>query len=98
MSVKKLLEKQEADFISLHDVLTSMTKIDGASYQQAATVLHRLITENPDEWLFMWQTKTALHGVRQATNRDDLDAMACLRQAALSGEPMPWDDLNEIPF
>lgn len=98
MSVKKLLAQQEAGFISLHDVLTRMTEKDGASYQEAATVLYRLIATYPEEWLFMWWTKTALHGVRQATNRDELDAMACLRQAALSGAPNPWDDPNEIPF
>jgi hypothetical protein len=98
MSVKKLLAQQEAGFISLHDVLTRMAEIDGASYQQAATVLHRLIAADPDKWLFMWWTKTALHGVRQATNRDESDALACLRQAALSGEPQEELDENEIPF
>ncbi len=61
MSVKKLLAKQEAGFMSLHDVLTEMTKIDDASYQQAATALHRLIMKNPIDAAPTWWTKTILN-------------------------------------
>ena len=96
MSVKDILAKQEAGFISLHEVLTKMTMIDGASYQEAAKVLYRLMNENQNNLLFVWHTKTDLKGVREASNIEEKDAVNCLKQAAMSGRPEEYDD--QIPF
>lgn len=99
MGVKNLLAKQEAGFISLHDVLTLMTKIDEASYCEAATALHRLLWSDPGA--LQWWIKAPLHGVSRASDQQARDGLACIAQAAKCGEPITeesagWND--EIPF
>lgn len=97
MSVKNLLAKQEAGFISLHEVLTKMTQIDGANYQEAATLLHRLLWANDEELRPQWHECDNLYGKRRASDHQAKAAWECLRQAAQAGMPPEWTE-DEIPF
>ena len=81
MSVKNLLMTQTAGCISLHEVLTRMNKIDGATYQEAATALHRLLSAENEESRPSWHVCEYLYGKRMASNVDEKDAWECLRQA-----------------
>jgi hypothetical protein len=98
MSVKKLLAKQKAGFISLHEVLTRMTRIDGASYEEAATLLHQLLfTDDPDRPA--WFVCDKLHGKHMASDRQENVAWNCLRKAVRDGTPLRWwDDDENLPF
>ena len=95
MSVKNLLAMQEAGFISLHELLTLMTKIDGASYEQAATLLYRLLWSDRSG-MPNWWINNKLRGVGQANDQDVKDAFDCLAEAAQSGEPLVMGP-DEIP-
>ena len=96
MSVRNLLVKQDAGFISLHETLTLMTLIDGASYGEAATLLYRLLWTDSED-VPAWWTKDNLYGVHLANNDDVRTAASCLVQAARSGEPQ-FEGSDEIPF
>lgn len=97
MSVKNLLVEQAAGFVSLHDVLTRMTQIDGANYQEAAILLHRLLWAEDEKLRPSWYEYSALFGKRMISGSHDKAAWECLRQAASSGLPTEWD-ADEIPF
>jgi hypothetical protein len=96
MNVRNLLATQQAGFVSLHEVLTRMTQIDGASYQEAATLLHRLLRAEDEHFRPRWYECTTLYGKRLASDTQGTASWECLRQAAHSGLPLEWDD--EIPF
>ncbi|GAB1394782.1 hypothetical protein MASR1M60_29460 [Rhodocyclaceae bacterium] len=98
MSVKNLLAEQAAGFISLHDVLNRMTQVDGASYQEAATLLHRLLWAENEDARPRWHEYSTLYGKRLASDQQAKAAWECLRQAAQSGIPSQWSDDSEIPF
>lgn len=97
MSVKNLLAEQAAGFVSLHEVLTRMTQVDGASYQEAAILLHRLLWAEDEKLRPSWYEYTTLYGRRVAGGSQGKAAWECLRQAANSGLPSEWD-ADEIPF
>jgi hypothetical protein len=96
MSVKKLLEQQAVGYITLHEVLTRMTKIDGATYQEAATVLHRALWST-DRLIDRpgWYVCDKLRGRIKATNREEGTAWDCLKYVAEYGTEVFDDD---IPF
>ncbi len=99
MSVKSLLSKQDAGFISLHEVLTRMTKVgDGATYQQAAMALFRLMMAEEKASVPKWFVIDNLNGKRYTNGLHEKLANECLRQAANNGEPSPLDFDDEIPF
>lgn len=97
MSVRNLLAIQQAGFISLHDVLTRMTQADGATYQEAATLLHRLLWAEDENIRPRWHEYSTLYGKQLASNRGEAAAWGCLRQAVHSGIPDGGID-DEIPF
>ena len=97
MSVKHFLKEQEAGFISLHDVLTRMTQIDGATYQDAAILLYRLLSAEDEDSRPPWHECNALYGNRVASDRRAKAAWECLKQAALAGVPPASSD-DEIPL
>jgi len=98
MSVKDLLATQQAGFISLHEVLTRMTQVDGATYQEAATLLHRLLWAEDENARPRWYEYSPLYGKRVASDTAQAKAAwECLRQAAHSGLPDAWSE-DEIPF
>ena len=96
MSVKNLLAQQDSEFISLHEILDLMTQIDGASYAEAATLLHRLLWGDSRD-VPAWWTKDDLYGVNLANDDDVRTATGCLVQAARSGKPQ-FEEPDEIPF
>ena len=64
MGVKKLLAKQDAGFISLHDLLLKMTKAgDGCTLQEAAMVLCRLLADSDHRNRPRLQMKSFTHGI-----------------------------------
>ena len=103
MGVKKLLAKQDAGFISLHDLLLKMTQAgDGCTLQEAATVLFRLLdsSEHPDRP--RWLIKGKVEGLREASEGFNFSGTRCVRYAATHGKFEPdadWDwKWNEEPF
>lgn len=94
MSVKNLLAEQAAGFVSLHEVLTRMTQVDGATYQEAATLLHRLLWAADEISQPNWFEFSLLYG-KCVTGRSDT-GWECLRQAVRSGPPE--EEPDEIPF
>ena len=84
--VKKLLANQETGFISLQDVLAKMTMPDGASYQEAAKVLYRLLSKTDKQERPQWQTMNALDGVGAASNEVEKFALEYLKNAAIHEE------------
>lgn len=98
MGVKDLLKSQTAGYISLHDVLTRMTRIDGSTYQEAATALHRVLWEEDEKSRPVWHVCETLYGKRIATNLEEKKAWECLRQAALVGMPSVLIKSDELPF
>ncbi len=101
MNVRELLKKQDAGFISLNEVLVRMTQIDGATYQEAATLLFRLIqpVSLQDEFS-MWRIADKLNGAMKASYSDESSALECLKMAAShSLDSYEWTgDENSIPF
>jgi hypothetical protein len=97
MSVKNLLATQRAGFVSLEEVLTRMTQVDGASHREAATLLHRLLWAEDESVRPRWYEYNVLHGKRVASDEQGMAAWECLRQAVLSGLPDRWTE-DEIPF
>ena len=98
MGVKDLLERNAAGFISLNEVLTLMSHSDGSSYQEAATVLYRLLDED-DVTFLTWKVNNNLKGVRNGSSQDYKNAFTTLRQAALY--PLNhgvWINDGDIPF
>lgn len=97
MNVKNLLATQQAGFISLHEVLTRMTQADGATHQEAAMLLHRLLWAEDESVRPRWHEYSTLYGKRVASDKQGTASWECLRQAANSGLPAEWSD-DEIPF
>ena len=97
MNVKNLLATQQAGFISLHEVLTRMTQADGATHQEAAMLLHRLLWAEDESVRPRWHEYSTLYGKRVASDKQGTASWECLRQAANSGVPAEWSD-DEIPF
>lgn len=95
-AVKAALAKTDGQFISLHETLSRMVEIDGCTYQEAATLLLRLLYPLQGESEELWQARRP-EGVYFLSGRGIASAMGCLRQAAAHGEPSETDD-NELPF
>ena len=91
MNVKAFLAKEDGDFISLHEVLRGMMRVNECSYQEAAIAILRLMVQedHPPTWL----SKSAVDGVKEI-GRDHAVAMDLLRTAARDGEPLT----NDMPF
>lgn len=85
MGVKKYLAKANANFVSLDDVLRSMMKVDGCSYEEAATVLLMLMNKESDAP--SWYVKSQLRGVERDHGKSGI---GCLTQAVLEGDPIPF--------
>ena len=96
VGVKNMLAEHAAGFISLHDVLTRMTQTVGATYQESAIALYRLLSAAGDHRSPQWKFWDDLRGKQALSDRDALEAWECLVQAARSGVPEELDD--EIPF
>lgn len=93
MSVKAFLAKEDADFVSLHEVLQGMMRANDCTYQEAAITLLRLIVR--EEWPPTWLSKSSIDGVKEVEHNHK-PAMDLLRAAARDGEaPIELDD---IPF
>ena len=95
MSVKQLLQKQDASFISLHDLLLKMTLAgEGCSLEEAATVLFRLMSSSEFSDRPRWLMKSKVEGIRVAHESINFSGMRCLRHAANFGQFEPeglWD-------
>lgn len=99
MGVKAFLASQDANFISLHEVITRMMGTDDSSYQEAAAALHRLLWAEDEESRPRWKVQDALYGTRYSSNIDQDYAWTCLRHAVQSGYPNEWTDFeDDIPF
>ena len=95
MGVKKMLAQQSMGFVSLHDLLIRMTKLgDGASYKEAATLLHRLLYNEEDRLRPKWFSDSHLYGKHLLEDRAKNRGWDCLRQASIRGEP----EDDDIPF
>ncbi len=96
MTVKELLKKQDASFISLHELLTKMTQSgDGATYQEAAVALYRIV--EPEH--FLWRVSDPVKGVKKATDREEKKAINSLEMAARFEKNHPvWSIDDDIPF
>lgn len=87
MSVKKLLSSQNAGFTNMRDLLTRMGQLDGATYQEAATVLYRLLLADEAKSPKFW-VRNSLQGVRQANQKEAENALAVLKEHATVKEPL----------
>jgi hypothetical protein len=101
MSVKRMLAKRDAGFISLHEVLTRMTKVDGATYQDAAKALFRAMLDEEEapsiKW--KWRVISNLLGKEIASGKEEARAVELLVGVADFGMPNKLDDLKDgIPF
>lgn len=96
MTIKELLKRQDASFISLNELLTKMTRSDGgATYQEAASLLYRIV----DQELFLWHVRDPVKGVRKATNDEEVKALGCLELAArYAKNDSDWGGDDDIPF
>jgi hypothetical protein len=85
MGIRNLLRALDRGFTSLDDLLIRMTNSGDASYEEAATVLYRLLlTEEPSNIRF-W-VKYSIEGPRPASKSENDEGLACLRAAASSGK------------
>ena len=95
MGVKQLLQKQDASFISLHDLLLKMTLAgDGCSLEEAAIVLFRLMDSSEYPNRPQWLMKSKVEGVRAAHESINFSGKRCLKHAAKFGKFEPaggWD-------
>ena len=96
MGVKKLLEKQDAGFISLHDLLLEMTKAgDGCTLQEAATALCSLLRNTDRLKRPILLNKTDMRGLTLASRDLNSSAMYRLQYVAKNGE---WEESDALPF
>ncbi len=100
MGVKDLLAKQDSGFISFHELITRLTSLDNASYQQAALCLHRLLN-NPqsDHVPPSFSGYSLLNGITDLDQFETRSAMNCLAQAATEGEAKDsysWGETNKF--
>ena len=96
MSVKELLNRQDASFISLNELLTKMTQLGGgATYKEAASLLYRIV--EPEH--FLWRVRDPVKGVRKASTKQEVEALANLEMAArFSQNDSIWSGDDDIPF
>lgn len=98
------LAAEDADFISLHDLLTALAAAGNASYQNAGRLLLRKLRNTDGDERPSWCRVDIDHGLVALSNsmKGDSDAWDCLRQAAENGEPQnpPPEDAfdDDIPF
>jgi hypothetical protein len=92
MGVKRLLAKQTHGFISLHDVLTQMMEIDGATYQQAAEALYRQFWQEYEQGSPEWCKTDLGYGLLSA----DLHAADNILVSAIEGPPTSADELRKF--
>ena len=96
MGVKKFLEKQDAGFISLHDLLVQMTNAgDGCTLQEAAIALSRLLWEAGQYESPSWLHKDPMRGITEANGSKPGMQLAYV---AKNGR-FEWEELSDdIPF
>ena len=96
--IKALLAKEDADFISLHELLTAIAAAGNATYEVAARLLLRRLQNTDSDSRPLWCRLDINHGI-VTTTRTGWESFAweCLRQAAKDGEPMVSQD-DDIPF
>jgi hypothetical protein len=92
MGVKRLLAKQTQGFINLHDLLTRMTEIDGATYQQAAEALYSQFWQEYGEGSPEWCKTELVSGLMSA----DLHAADKILLSAIDGRPTSPDELKKF--
>lgn len=101
MSVKRMLAKRDAGFISLHEVLTRMTKVDGATYQDAAKALFRVMLDEEEDPSIKWKWRVIsnLLGKEIASEKEGGMAVELLVHVADYGMQNQLEDFdNDIPF
>lgn len=101
MGVKKLLEKQDAGFISLHDLLSKMTEAgDGCTLQEAAVALCALLWETDQFKRPSMLNKTNTRGLMLASPGLNSTPMQRLQHIAKTGEfeSNEREISDDIPF
>lgn len=95
--VKKLLEAQQSDFISLHDLLVKMQQQGGGcTLKEAATVLYRLLYANSGNSGFdapCWY-QSDIRGVVNVTF-EGMNQIDLVKQIAITGQ---FEIDDELPF
>lgn len=95
--VKKLLEAQQSDFISLHDLLVKMQQQGGGcTLKEAATVLYRLLYQNRESNGYdnpCWY-QSDIRGVVNVTF-EGMNQIDLVKQIATTGT---FEVDNEPPF
>ena len=94
MGIKEILQQQDMEFISLHDLLLKMTEVENVSLQEAATVLFRLLDQENSRLRPTWQQRSQARGVT-AINGYNSDPMHRLLYVADKGG---WEWSDDTPF
>lgn len=85
MSVKKLLEKYDKDFMSLHELLCRMASTDDASYEEAAQALCKSLRETSGISAPLWYKNSLTSPKAVHTDTQIQEAFVCLEQASWYG-------------
>jgi len=85
MSVKKLLEKYDKDFMSLHELLCRMASTDDASYEEAAQALCKSLRETSGISAPLWYKNSLTSPKAVLTDTQIQEAFRCLEQASWYG-------------
>lgn len=101
-NIAELLEKEDEDFVSLHELLTAMAEGFHATYQDAARLLLRRLKNTDEDDRPAWCRLDLDHGIVAIGSGQESGPWTCLRQAAANGEPQndppPEDFDDDIPF
>lgn len=101
-NIAELLQKEDEDFVSLHELLTAMAEGFRATYQNAARLLLRRLKNTDEDYRPSWCRLDLDHGIVALARGSENDPWACLRHAAENGAPQndpPEDNFDDdIPF
>jgi len=103
MSIREMLARTDAGFVSLHDVILRLAHADGSSYEDAAAVLHRLLMAGDSADAVhrrpRWHRHTRARGAEQDDARGVRIGMEALEADAVHGNPVSglWTE-DDLPF
>jgi len=95
--IKALLAKEDTNFISLHELLTALSRAGNCSYQDAARLLLRRLQNTDSDYRPSWCRLDINRGIVVTANSWGSPHWKYLEQAADEGEPKVSDD-DDIPF
>lgn len=98
VDLKALIAEEDAEFVSLDELLTAMAMVGNGTYKDAARFLLRKLRSTDNHDRPPCCRLDTDRGIVTMTDPHDSGAWQCLRQAAENGKPAESEFGDDIPF